>query len=72
MSEQKDFKTNMDRLEEITNALQKNDIPLEQAMELFEEGLQLVNSLETQLSQYEEKVNMLIKTYQKADTDEPF
>ena len=72
MSEQKDFKTNMDRLEEITNALQKNDIPLEQAMELFEEGLQLVNSLESQLSQYEEKVNMLIKTYQKADTDEPF
>ena len=39
----------MSRLEEIIAALEKNEIELEDAIALFEEGLQLVNSCDSQL-----------------------
>ena len=63
--ETKSFNTSMKRLEEIVFLLEKNEIELEEAMVLFEEGLKLVNDCNIQLTQFENKVQALLETYQK-------
>ena len=55
----------MQRLEEIIGMLEKNEIELEEAISLFEEGLKLVNSCDSQLKNFENKVEELLKTYQE-------
>ena len=65
MSNEKTFTTSMQRLDEITAALEANDIELEQSIALFEEGLKLVNDCDKQLKTFENKVQELLKTYQE-------
>ena len=65
MEEKLPFKKSMNRLEEIVDALEKNEIELEEAITLFEEGLQLVNSCDSQLKNFENKVQELLNTYQE-------
>lgn len=65
MSEKLPFKQSMQRLEEIIGQLEKNDIELEEAISLFEEGLKLVNNCDSQLKNFENKVEELLKTYQE-------
>lgn len=64
MEEKLPFKQAMSRLEEIVTLLEKNEIELEQAITLFEEGLQLLNSCDNQLKGFEEKVSSLMDHYQ--------
>ncbi len=70
MEEKKSFKQSMNRLEEIVDCLEKNEIELEEAITLFEEGLKLVNSCNGQLTQFENKVSELLKTYQEDESHE--
>lgn len=65
MEQKLPFKQSMSRLEEIIQALEKNEIELEQAITLFEEGLQLVNSCDSQLKNFENKVQELLTAYQE-------
>lgn len=65
MEQKLPFKQSMSRLEEIIAALEKNDIELEDAIALFEEGLQLVNSCDSQLKNFENRVQELLNTYQE-------
>lgn len=67
MSDNKGFKEAMNRLEEIVSMLERNEIELEQAMQLFEEGLQLIKSCDTQLNEFENKVQALLDSYQKGN-----
>lgn len=67
MEQKLPFKQSMDRLEEIVQALEKNEIELEEAIRLFEEGLQLVNSCDSQLKNFENKVQDLLNTYQEGN-----
>ena len=55
MEEKQSFKNSMARLEEIVSLLERNEIELEEAISLFEEGLKLVNSCDTQLKTFENK-----------------
>ena len=57
------FENAMLRLSTIVATLEKNDIPLEEAIALFEEGLSLVKSCDVQLKGFETKVQELIKSY---------
>ena len=57
----------MSRLEDIIAALEKNEIELEDAIALFEEGLQLVNSCDSQLKNFENRVQELLNTYQEGN-----
>lgn len=59
------FKDSMNRLEDIVTLLERNEIELEEAMTLFEEGLKLVNECDSQLTTFENKVQSLLETYQK-------
>ena len=65
MEQKLPFKQAMRRLEEIIAALEKNEIELEDAIALFEEGLQLVNSCDSQLKNFENRVQELLNTYQE-------
>ena len=65
MEQKLPFKQSMSRLEEIIAALEKNEIELEDAIALFEEGLQLVNSCDSQLKNFENLVQELLNTYQE-------
>ena len=65
MEQKLPFKQSMSRLEEIIAALEKNEIELEDAIALFEERLQLVNSCDSQLKNFENRVQELLNTYQE-------
>lgn len=70
MSSEMPFKQSMQRLEEIVALLEKNEIELEAAIQYFEEGLKLVNQCDQQLKNFEEKVTVLMDTYQKDNAHE--
>ena len=61
MNESVQFDAAMNRLEEIVRAMEKGDLPLEQSMQLFEEGTGLVKSCNQLLSNAELKIAQLMK-----------
>ena len=67
MEQKLPFKQSMSRLEDIIAALEKNEIELDDAIALFEEGLQLVNSCDSQLKNFENRVQELLNTYQEGN-----
>jgi len=65
------FEECLQRLEKLVDQLEKGDIPLEQALKLFEEGIQLSNSCRKELEEAEGKVEILLKQNGKLQP-EPF
>jgi len=65
------FEESLQRLEKIVDDLEKGDIPLEQALKLFEEGIQLSNACRKELEEAEGKVEILLKHNGKVQS-EPF
>lgn len=65
------FEECLDRLEKIVDELEKSDVPLEQALSLFEEGVRLSTSCKKQLEEAEGKVEILLKNNGKVQA-EPF
>ena len=49
------FEKAITRLEEIVETMEKGDIPLEQALELYQEGQVLLKSCQTKLAEAEKK-----------------
>lgn len=58
------FEEAMDELESIVARLESGDVPLEQAIELFQEGMKLSKLCGGKLEQVERKIEMLIETEQ--------
>ncbi len=54
------FEECLQRLEQIVGELEKGEIPLEKALGLFEEGIQLSNSCRQELEDAEGKVEVLL------------
>jgi len=55
------FEAALKRLEEIADKLERGDIPLEDSLNLYEEGQKLINLCREKLSKAEAKVKELIK-----------
>jgi exodeoxyribonuclease VII small subunit len=55
------FEESLQRLEKIVNELEKGDLPLEKALTLFEEGIQLSGACRKELEAAEGKVEILLK-----------
>ena len=55
------FETALDRLEEIVGTLEGGDMPLEEALEVFEEGVRLSRFCHEKLQQAERRVEILLK-----------
>lgn len=65
------FEDCLQRLEKIVDELEKGEIPLDQALALFEEGIQLSTSCRKELEDAEGKIEILLKQNGKLQT-EPF
>ena len=65
------FEDCLQRLEQIVEQLERGDIPLEQSLKLFEEGITLSNACRKELEQAEGKVEILLKQNGKLQA-EPF
>lgn len=65
------FEECLERLEKIVDQLERGDIPLEQALALFEEGMKLSHSCRSELETAEGKVEILLKQNGKLQA-EPF
>ena len=67
----KDFEQALKRLEEIVADLEKGELPLEKALELFEEGIKISRLCGERLEEAERKVETLIKDGQGTLREEP-
>lgn len=65
------FEECLDRLEKIVDELEKSDVPLDRALELFDEGMKLSGSCRKELEEAEGKVEILLKRNGKLQP-EPF
>lgn len=59
--EKKPFEARLQRLNEIVAKIEGENLPLEEAMKAFEEGRSLIESLEKELKEAEEKVATSLK-----------
>jgi exodeoxyribonuclease VII small subunit len=67
-----DFERSLKRLEEIVQRLENAGLSLEEAMKLFEEGVQLAGECQKQLSEAEGRVEILLKKAAGKFSAEPF
>lgn len=71
------FEQAMDQLEQIVSQLESGDVPLEKAIELFQEGMKLSQLCSQKLEQVERKIEILLeeegglvkKPFQPSDSD---
>ena len=67
----KSFEERLERLEELGDEIRKNDIPLDDAIKAFEEGIRLAKDLEKDLEKVESRIEKLMNgTEAPTDTDE--
>ncbi len=59
MSRKKKFETALKELEDVVNALEEGDMPLEDALKAFEKGIGLARHCESLLDQAEKKIKLL-------------
>ena len=72
MSEAPDFENALKRLEEIVKKLENGDLPLDSALELFEEGIKLSRLCHTKLEEAERRVEILLKNESGQPRPVPF
>jgi exodeoxyribonuclease VII small subunit len=75
MTAEKSFESSLRELEQIVEQLEAGDLPLEQSLELFEQGVKLSRECQKRLDEAERKVEILLKgddgTFIPAPFDEP-
>ena len=71
-SKKPDFEYSLTRLEEIVGKLESANLSLDEAMKLFEEGVQLSRDCQKYLEQAEGKVEILLKKAGSEMAVEPF
>lgn len=64
------FDEAMKRLETIVKELDNQDLPLEQSIELFEEGLKLSAQCQQQLKSYEQRINSIVENFNQEESHE--
>jgi exodeoxyribonuclease VII small subunit len=55
------FEEAMDQLEQLVGKLENGDVPLEKAIDLFQEGMKLSHLCSQKLEQVERKIEMLVE-----------
>jgi len=67
-----DFERSLARLEEVVQKLENANLSLDEAMKLFEEGVELSRECQKQLEQAEGRVEVLLKKADGKIAAEPF
>jgi len=66
------FESNLERLDNIVRELEDADLPLEKALQLYEEGMKLSEACHKQLEEAEGRVEILRKRVGGKVVAEPF
>lgn len=66
----KKFEERLERLEELAEKIKEPDLPLEEAVAVFEEGIKLSKGLERDLDKIQGKVEILLGTKEDEDGEE--
>lgn len=72
VKEVNNFEEALERLEEIVRGLEQGDIPLEETLALFEEGVKLSQFCRNKLDEAERRVDLLLKDETGLVRREPF
>ncbi len=64
MSKRATFEEDMGKLEALVEKLEQNELPLEDSIDAFEEGMKLAGSMVKALEKAQERVRKLTKTEQ--------
>jgi exodeoxyribonuclease VII small subunit len=70
--EYKDFENALKRLETIVSELEKGEIPLEQALQLFEEGIKISRFCGDKLDEADRRVQILMRNQKGQLVEEDF
>jgi exodeoxyribonuclease VII small subunit len=70
--EYKDFENALKRLETIVSELEKGEIPLEQALQLFEEGIKISRFCGDKLDEADRRVQILVRNPKGQLVEEDF
>lgn len=65
----KGFEERLERLENLNDKISEGNIPLDEAVALFEEGIKLAKSLEKDLSKVERRVELLVNEPESPDEE---
>lgn len=66
------FEEALKNLEQIVEALEGGDVPLEESLAKYEEGVKLVKLCQKKLEQAKKKIEILVKTKDGKYKTEPF
>ena len=66
------FENAMNKLEKIVQELESTDLPLEEAIKMFEEGVQLSKFCTEKLDETEKRITLLLKDQNGRVFDKPF
>ncbi len=67
-----DFEKALTRLSSIVAGLEKGDLPLEESLQLFEEGVKLSRYCSERLEEAEQRIQVLVKGKGGKTTEVPF
>ncbi len=67
-----DFEKALNRLSAIVSSLEKGDLPLQESLQLFEEGVKLSRYCSDRLEEAERRIDVLVKGKGGKTTEEPF
>lgn len=67
----KSFEERLSRLESLNDRMKEGDVPLDEAVRLFEEGIKLAKGLEKELSKIERRVEILVNEPESGKQEEP-
>jgi exodeoxyribonuclease VII small subunit len=67
----KRFEERLERLEELGEMIRRTDIPLDQALKAFEEGVTLARSLEQDLAGVESRIEILMNDSAASPEESP-
>ncbi|MCL2764982.1 MAG: exodeoxyribonuclease VII small subunit [Treponema sp.] len=67
----KNFEERLGRLETLGEKIRKTDIPLDEALAAFEEGIRLARTLETDLEKIENRIEILMNSTEAPVTENP-
>ncbi len=66
------FEQSMKKLEQIVQELESGDLPLEEAMQKFEEGIKLSRLCSEKLDETEKKITLLMQDKKGNVSEKPF